>query len=186
MVRFARHNDTWSTNIGWKWQFCQLARNFLKLAQSHPYCWAPRVWVACVGMVLSHALWCYQHSWKMQQRTIALYLRCFSGSEARKMKRSGYRFVSEALKVGSGDRAIVKICIVVQYLLVACPACRPSSWWPGPNITAWHFYHPSAQSEINLASRQPWQPPAILSHSRQSGSVGWAKPGRAGRGIGAR
>lgn len=44
------------------------------------------------------------------------------------MKRSGYRFVSEALKVGSGDRAIVKICIVVQYLLVACPACRSSSW----------------------------------------------------------
>ncbi len=44
------------------------------------------------------------------------------------MKRSGYRFDSEALKVGSGDRAIVKICIVVQYLLVACPACRPSSW----------------------------------------------------------
>lgn len=100
MVRFARQNDTWSTNIGWKWQFCQLARNFLKLAQSHLYCWAPRVWVACVGMVLSHALWCYQHSWKMQQRTKALYLRCFSGSEARKMKRSGYRFVSEALKLG--------------------------------------------------------------------------------------
>ncbi len=115
-----------------------------------------------------------------------LYLRFFSGSEARKIKRLGCRLVSEALNVGSGVQAIVKICVVVQFLLVACPACRPSGWWPGPNIVAWHFYHPSAQSEINLASRQPWQPPAILSHSRQSGSVGWAKPGRAGRGIGAR
>ncbi len=60
----------------------------------------------------------------------------FSGSEARKIKRLGCRLVSEALKVGSGDRAIVKICVVVQILLVACPACRPSGWRPGPNIVA--------------------------------------------------
>lgn len=89
------------------------------------------------------------------------------------------------------DQAIVKILYVCAHVYVSLGGLssvqvvgRPFGWRPSPNIVAWHFYHPSAQ--INLASRQPWQPPAILSHSRQSGSVGWAKPGRAGRGIRAR
>ncbi len=99
--------------------------------QEPPYCWAP----ACVGGVcwngvIARIVMLSAFMKDAAEDHSALPEVFFRQWGQKRMKRSGYRFDSEALKVGSGWSSDCEDMYSCAVSLGGLSACRPSSWWP--------------------------------------------------------